>query len=80
MFIDRFLGGNSNQTTGEYSFGCAGRMIRDGKLAEPVAEINLAGNLDTLFTRLVAVGNDPDINRSSRCPSAVFDGLQLGGA
>lgn len=80
VFIDRFLGGNSNQTTGEYSFGCAGRMIRGGQLAEPVAEINLAGNLDSLFMRLVAVGNDPDTNRSSRCPSALFDGLQLGGA
>lgn len=80
VFIDRFLGGNSNQTSGEFSFGCAGRMIRSGQLAEPVAEMNLAGNLATLFTRLVEVGADPDRNRSSRCPSAVFDGLQLGGA
>ncbi len=80
VLIDRFLGGNSNQTTGEFSFGCAGRMIRDGQLAEPVAEMNLAGNLATLFGRLVELGDDPDRNRSSRCPSAVFDGLQLGGA
>ncbi len=80
VLIDRFLGGNSNQTSGEFSFGCAGRMIRGGQLAEPVAEINLAGNLATLFTRLIEVGDDPDPNRSSRCPSAVFDGLQLGGA
>ena len=80
VLIDRFLGGNSNQTTGEFSFGCAGRMIRKGQLAEPVAEMNLAGNLSTLFIRLVELGNDPDRNRSSRCPSGVFDGLQLGGA
>ncbi|MCB9553530.1 MAG: TldD/PmbA family protein [Myxococcales bacterium] len=79
VFIDRFLGGNSNSTSGEYSFGCAGRMIRDGKLAEPVAEMNLAGNLADLMKQLEALGDDPDKNRSSRCPSAVFDGLQLGG-
>lgn len=79
VFIDRFLGGNSNSTSGEFSFGCAGRLIRDGRLAEPVAEMNLAGNLATLFKQLTVLGSDPDENRSSRCPSGVFDDLQLGG-
>lgn len=80
VLIDRFLGGNSNTTSGEFSFGCAGRRIEGGKLGEPVAEMNLAGNLSDLFMRLAAIGNDAELNRSSRCPSCVFDGLQLGGA
>ena len=34
-----------NGVTGDYSRGAAGFMIRDGALAEPVAEITIAGNL-----------------------------------
>lgn len=80
VLIDRFLGGNSNGTSGELSFGCAGRVIRGGQLAEPVAEVNLAGNLAEIFLQLVAVGNDPDPNGSMSSPSLVFEGVQLSGA
>jgi PmbA protein len=79
MLIDRFLGGNSNSTTGEFSFGCAGRVIRNGQLAEPVAEVNLAGNLASIWKQLVAVGSDPNPDSSSACPSCVFEGAQLSG-
>ena len=80
VYIDRFLGGNSNQTTGETSFGCAGRVIRNGKLAEPVAEVNLAGHIGELWTGLIAVGNDPDPDRASASPSCVLENVQLSGS
>ncbi|MCB9540164.1 MAG: TldD/PmbA family protein [Myxococcales bacterium] len=80
VLIERFLGGNSNQTTGELSFGCAGRRIRGGKLAEPVAEVNLSGHFGQLWERLVAVGNDPNPDSSAQCPSCVFDAVQLSGS
>jgi len=80
VYIDRFLGGNSNSTSGEVSYGCAGRVIRNGELAEPVSEINLSGHFGQIWERLVAVGNDPNYNSSSRCPSCVFDDVQLSGA
>ncbi|MBU0550057.1 TldD/PmbA family protein [Myxococcota bacterium] len=79
VWIDRFLGGNHNSTTGEISLGAAGRMIRGGALAEPIAEFNLAGHFGELWSALVAVGDDPDINRSERCPTCVFEGVQLSG-
>ena len=79
VYIDRFLGGNSNETTGELSLGCAGRVIRGGQLAEPVTEVNLAGHFGALWEALVAVGNDPDPNSSSGAPSCVFEGVQLSG-
>ncbi len=79
VYIDRFLGGNSNQTTGETSFGCAGRVIRNGQLAEPVQEVNLAGHIGELWSGLVAVGNDPDPNGASNCPSIVLENVQLSG-
>jgi len=80
IFIDRFLGGNSNETSGEISLGCAGRMIRGGQLAEPVAEANLAGHFGEIWERLAAVGNDPNPNSSAGCPSCVFDGIQISGS
>ena len=79
VLIDRFLGGNSNSTTGEFSFGCGGRIIRNGQLAEPVTEVNIAGHIGTLWESLVAVGADPDPNSAGRAPSVVFADVQLSG-
>jgi PmbA protein len=79
VYIDRFLGGNSNGTTGEISMGCAGRVIRGGRLCEPVAEVNLAGHFGEIWQALVAVGNDPDPNGSAAAPTCVFEGIQLSG-
>ncbi|MCA9542784.1 MAG: TldD/PmbA family protein [Myxococcales bacterium] len=79
VLIDRFLGGNSNSTTGEISLGCGGRVIRNGQLAEAVAEVNLAGHFGQLWEQLVAVGGDPDPNSSAACPSCVFRDVQLSG-
>ena len=80
VFIDRFLGGNSNSTTGEISLGCAGRMIRDGQLAEPIAEANLSGHFGQIWEQLIAIGNDPNPNSSTGAPSCTFDNVQLSGS
>ena len=79
VYIERFLGGNSNGTTGDMSFGCAGRMIRGGQLAEPIVEANLSGHFGTLWENLVALGNDPNPNGTTGCPTCVFEGVQLSG-
>ena len=79
VLIDRFLGGNSNGTTGEISLGCGGRMIRNGELAEPLTEMNLSGNFGQLWSDLSMVGNDPYVEGSAFCPSCVFTDVQLSG-
>ena len=79
LLIERFLGGNSNETTGDISLGCAGRVIRNGMVAEPFAEANLAGHFGEIWERLLALGNDPNPNSSSGCPSCAFDAVQLSG-
>jgi len=80
VFIDRFLGGNSNSTTGEISLGCAGRMIRNGELAEPVSEANLSGHFGQIWEQLIELGNDPNPNSSSGAPSCAFSNVQLSGS
>ena len=79
ILVTGFLGGNSNGTTGDYSFGVQGFRVRAGQIAEPVAEMNISGNLGDLMKRLVAVGNDPYPYSSLRVPTLVFDGVQFAG-
>jgi PmbA protein len=77
ILVTGFLGGNSNSTTGDYSFGVQGFRVRDGQLAEPVAEMNISGNLAELMQRLSAVGNDPYPYSTVRVPRAnPKDGLE----
>ena len=58
ILITSFLGGNSNSTTGDFSVGIFGFRVRQGQLAEPVAEMNIAGNHLEMWKHLVAVGNE----------------------
>ena len=79
VFVTGFLGGNSNGTTGDYSLGIQGFMIRKGELAEPVAEMNISGNQLELWKHLVAVGNDPFEYSPLRTPTLVFEGVSFAG-
>jgi PmbA protein len=79
ILVTGFLGGNSNSTTGDYSFGVQGFRVRAGQLAEPVAEMNISGNLAELMQRLVAVGNDAYPYSTIRTPTLVFEGVQFAG-
>lgn len=79
VLVTGFLGGNSNDTTGDFSLGVQGYAIRGGKLAEPIAEMNMSGTHLEVWKHLVAVGNDPFPYSSTRTPSLVFDAVQLAG-
>ena len=79
LFVTSFLGGNQNGTTGDFSLGVQGRRIVGGRLAEPISEMNLAGNQRDLWQRLVAVGDDPWLYSSLRTPTLVFEKLDVAG-
>ncbi|WP_315085331.1 TldD/PmbA family protein [Bacteroides heparinolyticus] len=79
ILVTGFNGGNSNKSTGDFSYGIEGFLIENGKLVQPVNEMNVTGNMITLWSSLVAVGNDPRISSSWRIPSLVFDGVDFSG-
>jgi PmbA protein len=79
ILVTGFNGGNSNSTTGDFSYGIEGFLIENGKLTQPVNEMNITGNFLTLWNSLVAIGNDPRPGRSSLIPSLVFDGVDFSG-
>jgi len=80
VLVRGFVGGNSNPTTGDFSFGVFGTLFEGGVPVRAVAEMNLAGNHKDLWKRLVAAGDDPWPYGSLRAPSLVFDGVQLNDA
>ena len=79
ILVNGFLGGNSNGTTGDFSLGVQGFRVRDGKLAEPIGEMNIAGNHLEFWKKLAAVGNDPYPYSTIKVPTLVFEGVQFAG-
>jgi PmbA protein len=79
ILVTGFLGGNSNRTTGDFSFGIMGFYIENGQRAFPIAEVNLAGNHLEFWSSLREVGNDPYPYSSRYCPTMVFEGVQITG-
>jgi PmbA protein len=52
------MGQGVNYVTGDYSRGAAGFWVEDGRIAYPVQEVTIAGNLREMFAGIVAVGAD----------------------
>lgn len=79
VYVNRFIGGNMDQTSGDFSFGASGHEIKNGKLAGPIAEVNITGNIMQLWSRLHAVGNDPWEYARMPTPTLVFDKVSFSG-
>jgi PmbA protein len=78
LYITELIGMGVNGVTGDYSRGAAGFMIRDGALAEPVAEVTVAGNLIEMFANMVAA-SDLRFRRGTDSPTVRIDGLTMAG-
>jgi PmbA protein len=79
ILVTGFNGGNSNGTTGDFSFGIDGFLIENGVIIQPVSEMNITGNMMQLWSGLGEIGND--VNRSSAwmTPSILFEGVDFSG-
>jgi PmbA protein len=78
IFVTEMIGMGVNGITGDYSRGAAGFMIRNGALAEPVAEFTIAGNLREMFLHLTPA-NDLVFKRGTDAPTLRIDGMTLAG-
>ncbi len=79
LYVTELIGSGINGITGDYSRGAAGFMIRNGALAEPVAEITIAGNLREMFARLIPA-DDLRFVRGTDAPTIRIDGMMMAGA
>jgi len=79
LFVTELIGMGVNGITGDYSRGAAGFMIRNGVLAEPVAEFTIAGNLREMFLHLTPA-SDLVFKRGTDAPTLRIDGMTLAGS
>ena len=79
ILVTGFNGGNCNATTGDFSYGIEGFLIEKGKITQPVSEMNITGNMLTLWSNLAEIGNDVRLSSSWRIPSLLFDNVDFSG-
>lgn len=58
LFVIELMGQGVNYVTGDYSRGASGFWVENGRIAYPVQEITIAGNLKDMFAGIEAVGAD----------------------
>ncbi|MBU3029165.1 TldD/PmbA family protein [Paracoccus marinaquae] len=79
LVVTSMLGASINGTTGDYSRGAAGFWVENGRIAYPVNECTIAGNLRDMLLSLRA-GNDALPWRAAEVPSLLVEGMTVAGA
>jgi len=79
IWVTSFNGGNSNSTTGDFSFGISGFLIENGQIIKPVNEMNISGNAKDFWKKLVEMINDPYPYSKWQVPSMLFEGISFSG-
>ncbi|MFN0090872.1 MAG: TldD/PmbA family protein [Acidimicrobiales bacterium] len=70
-----------NPTSGDFSVGAEGLLIRNGELAEPVREVTIASTLQRLLLDLCAVGSELErLPGGSTMPPLVIADVALSGS
>ena len=78
LLVTEMFGPSLNENTGDWSVGVAGFAIENGKIAHPVSEMTVAGNLLDMFARLEP-GSDLEFEHATNAPSVLVDALSVGG-
>ncbi len=79
ILVTGFNGGNHNGTTGDFSYGIDGFLIENGKIVQPVSEMNITGNMKTLWSDIGEIGNDVYLSSSWLTPSILFENVDFSG-
>lgn len=82
LYITEVAGLHSglNSVSGDFSLQASGYEIVDGKIANPVTLITVAGNLYEMFNEVQLVGSDSKLSHTSiTCPSVVVKKLAVAG-
>jgi PmbA protein len=69
LYVTEMMGFGFNSVTGDFSRGAAGFWIENGELAHPVSEVTISLNVDDLWQRVDAVGDDLDLRTATAAPT-----------
>ncbi|WP_029011186.1 TldD/PmbA family protein [Azospirillum halopraeferens] len=78
LYVTEMMGSGVNGVTGDYSRGATGFWIEDGRIAYPVSELTVAGNLKDMFLNLEPA-DDLEHRYGMDAPTIRVDGLTVAG-
>lgn len=78
--VTDLIGFGVDLVSGDYSQGAAGHWIESGRLAHPVHEVTIAGNLKTMLHDVDAVGNDLAFRSSTASPTLRIRRMTVSGS
>ncbi|MCX7151203.1 MAG: metallopeptidase TldD-related protein, partial [Proteobacteria bacterium] len=79
LLVTELMGQGVNMVTGDYSRGAAGYWVEGGKIAYPVEEITIAGNLRDMFLDFAAIGSDVLVRGSRSSASILIGNMTIAG-
>jgi len=79
VLVIELIGQGVNGVTGDYSRGAVGFMVRNGEIAEPVAEITVASNLIDMFATLEP-GHDLQFRHGVDAPTILIPEMTVAAA
>jgi PmbA protein len=79
LLVIELIGQGANPVTGDYSRGAVGFMVRNGEIAEPVAEITIASNLIDMFATLEPA-SDLEFRRGVDAPTILVPEMTVASA
>ncbi|HEX5353145.1 MAG TPA: metalloprotease PmbA [Rhodanobacteraceae bacterium] len=79
LLVTELIGQGVSIITGDYSRGVAGFWVENGKIAHPVQEITIAGNLREMFMGVHAIGADVDTRSSILIGSILIGKMTVAG-
>jgi PmbA protein len=80
LFVTELMGSGVNYVTGDYSRGASGFWVEKGRIAFPVEEITIAGNMKTMLMGITAVGADAYCAGSKTVGSILVNRMKLAGS
>jgi PmbA protein len=80
LFVIELLGQGVNYVTGDYSRGASGFWVENGRIAYPVQEVTIAGNLKTMFAGIEAIGADAYNQGAKTVGSILINRMKVAGA
>ena len=78
LLVTDMFGPSINPNTGDYSVGVAGFWFEDGAVQYPVSEVTIAGDLPSMFARLVPA-SDLEFRGRRNAPSVMIEDMSIAG-
>ncbi|MCR9269706.1 MAG: TldD/PmbA family protein [Hyphomonadaceae bacterium] len=78
LLVKDMFGPSINPNTGDYSVGVAGFWFENGEIQHPVSEVTIAGDLPSMFKRLVPA-SDLEFRGTRDAPSILIEDMSIAG-